>query len=595
MALTTMPFSAFALLVDNKDCTEYVENTAFKAWGGITMDAGYESFYSEYEKQVYKDTETIKFYKQTKYKEILALLNQSSKGVYEETYISPTATGISKCHDEYNNEYILEWSKCTPGITPKECNPGFVKICYEENKRKADRTAEAEYTKAMIAKVCNGNTTNNNIHTAQENKLPAAANTSSKAVAKPQSKPTSSVRASASPAPTASKAGGGAGPKKVIKPTQPATPAVATPYAATNATVANPAYEDGPRPAHENIEKLNAPINTPAAVKASDVNIVAKLPCEQEIRKYPHATGISGTTPNCVITDCEDDYKVSRDKKSCEEMVNADYPDDYACEILENGQYDAANNNCECPESNEGWDSVHKICSASASRKTFDSSTQTTEPEQKTKKQLKQEAKDKKAQEKSAQNGCSNTGGKWENNACKCPANNIWNASLQQCVVSRDAKIEACKKYGTWNDDMGTCNCKDSLAWSESSLKCVASDKLDIKDLSESQCNNREGVTWDPTEGVCVALNQNGCTDGDKNCNKVVKKAQKNMEKDINTLTKAFFEIVKRISKSCENKNSSFKDGECVPNPTEEQTTDANNANNKRTSGAKAGKGKKNK
>lgn len=576
MALTTMPFSAFA-----RDCADIVTFAASQKWSfGHAVDDAFRDMAKPEEIKVEDDITTYKTYANDVYKQILKEANEQSKKELDEI-IPDNADGFIEC-----NGYRADYPNCR-GKTLQQCSPKTYEAClamdYRSNKLDAKEKAEEKYKQALVNKICNGSSA----LSAEENK---AIETEKYIKANGTMPPATSTKP-APAKPTSAKAGGaGAGPKKVVKPTQPATTAVVAPYAATNATVANPAYEDAPRPAHENIEKLTAPVNAPAAVKASDVNIVAKLPCEQEIRKYPHATGISGTTPNCVITDCENDYKVSRDKKSCEEMVNADYPDDYACEILENGQYDAANNNCECPESNEGWDAVHKICSASATRKTFDSSTQTTEPEQKTKKQLKQEAKDKKAQEKSAQKGCSGTGGNWENNTCKCPANNIWNASLQQCVVSRDAKIEACKKYGTWNDDMGTCNCKDSLVWSESSLKCVASDKLDIKDLSESQCNNREGATWDPTQGVCVSLNDKGCTDGDKNCNKTVSKLEKSMEKDIGVLTKAFLSVVKSIVKKCEKDNGNFKDGECViaqQNPEATETDDNNSNKNKRSKGGK--------
>lgn len=621
MALTTMPFSAFADLFDDFRASQLGAMNSFRSKLEEEYQAQEERQEAEMEEQRKKacgfdvDLATSNLWENTsisepnKYKQ--AVINdKEALNKYKKRYAN--VLNLSETTNLTNQKCTANTCKvtcntlgatCKQGELLRECATSVYKCWQEEY-------VKAEYAIYMVQKVCpdmkekddtialltkkKEALVRDNVEKSSEPALSAEENKAIETEKYIKANGTMPPATSTKPAPakpTSAKAGGaGAGPKKVVKPTQPATTAVAAPYAATNATVANPAYEDAPRPAHENIEKLTAPVNAPAAVKASDVNIVAKLPCEQEIRKYPHATGISGTTPNCVITDCENDYKVSRDKKSCEEMVNADYPDDYACEILENGQYDAANNNCECPESNEGWDAVHKICSASATRKTFDSSTQTTEPEQKTKKQLKQEAKDKKAQEKSAQKGCSGTGGKWENNTCKCPANNIWNASLQQCVVSRDAKIEACKKYGTWNDDMGTCNCKDSLAWSESSLKCVASDKLDIKDLSESQCNNREGATWDPTQGVCVALNQNRCTDGDKNCNKAVSKLEKSMEKDIGVLTKAFLSVVKSIVKKCEKDNGNFKDGECViaqQSPEATETDDNNSNKNKRSKGGK--------
>ncbi len=139
LALTTMPcFDAFALR-GSTDCKGDVEQKAFLVWGGDKMESGFESFYSDFEKQVYKDTASLQKF-QKKWTD--AIKDESLLGDWE--YTKPLSCDKEKgCFFRCNGYEAT----CQNGQKLKDCNKNVYNC-------KVGQKIEEEYKSYMVSKIC---------------------------------------------------------------------------------------------------------------------------------------------------------------------------------------------------------------------------------------------------------------------------------------------------------------------------------------------------------------------------------------------------------------------------------------------------------
>ena len=142
-ALTTMPLNVFALRGDT-DCKGSVNRTAFSVWGGMKMKSGFESFYSDFEKQVYTDTESLKKF-QKKWAD--AINDESLLDGWQ--YTRSLNCGEKQVCFYKCNGYE---ATCKTGQKLKDCNANVYKCMVGQK-------IEEEYKSYMVNKICSGSLT----------------------------------------------------------------------------------------------------------------------------------------------------------------------------------------------------------------------------------------------------------------------------------------------------------------------------------------------------------------------------------------------------------------------------------------------------
>jgi len=649
MALTTMPFRAFAMAV-------YHDTGEIFFWAADTFCAN--------ESHGYSCSKTPPFWCDTYIPEYATDNNVRMALHHFQNLVKVACEDTDNMMFSYVQDVITDVSDRVISV---ECLPGYIHPNtghYDQYKCMPDPKKTDEYRDAEYQKFMHFDTNSSALSAAdkaaleQERKFQSSGMLADTPKSEPAKPSLSKKPSTSSPKPTSAKGGGaGAGAAKVVKaPPKPTTnnnnnvytaqenklpaeantaaasSAVAAPYAAVNSTVAKAPLE--------HIDPLKANINAPKpeAVSAEftkkDVEkLYTNLPEEQEAKKACEKKEkgkwvVNGKTSTCVCPNQADGYFFDKNILKC---INQDNSEEVAQSILDSipsltpgdsiTVKKSLMNTSDIRSAITQWESKcrevatsRKYMGAEANIQNNNKSPNSTitcliqsckNPEMYQLNSSKTACEQPSMSgEQASQNNCLAEGGEWKTKekTCNCKGGRVWKPDTQTCVteqMSDDEKQMIANCDGTWDSNKKVCNCHaDKMAWSKSHQSCIDINDVDVSEIPQNKCGTVLPDTgWDSSTGVCVKLNENGCVGNDKKCNKSATKAQtkleKSMEKDINTLTKAFFDTVKKIVKACEKDNGSFKDGECIQKPTEEQPAETNNTNNKRTSGAKAGKGKK--
>ena len=574
LALTTMPFSAFAIRAHH-DTGEVI------FWARDTFCSENETGYGfncsnekPFSCNEYRSDWNSNHNLQVSFLKFNKLLKTAC-----EDEDSSMFSFVEYVEDDFAFEQIVS-VKCLPGYKhPDSSVSNFQFKCIEDS-RYSDEYRDEQYNKIM----------------GLEQKTTTTATTP--AITKTTPAPT--------PTPAVSKAGG-ATQKKVVTPPKPApnthtqtTPEANTnssanaPYADVNSTVANPDYQAP----HEHIDKLSAP--TPTALAAPDIK-------SQNI-KINEPTQLS-----------------DKDQKKMLEQQKKD-----TCENFVNGKYSVGECWCGINKVTDMTKTCQQINEEKQAQKDADKAERDAKKQEKENKKAEEKAKKAEAEAKDKEK-CENTiGGKYSVGACWCGTTKVTDQSKtceqikkekadkkDQDKIDKEAKNITSKAnslsigdsltYETALENelaVGEALSKWELKCEEKTLALAGGAEYDITTTTSGNkttltcliknCTADEyNVT---TDKKSCTKNANGCADGDEKCNKKVAKAEnklekeleKELEKDINTLSKEFLSVVKSITKTCENGGGSISEtGECVvPETTETNGTRAN----KRTAGAKSRK-----
>lgn len=482
-----MPFSAFALR-GSTDCKGDVEKTAFGTWGGMTMESGFESFYSEAEKKVYKDSESLKKF-QKKYLD--ALQNESLVSGWE--YTKPLS-----CNSEYGCEYACNgnatcpYSKNDPDRNEKcketNCKNGQkLKDCnYAIYKCMLNKQIGEEYQEYMIQKVCSAGT--NSLSQSdqsaidQEIKFQQSGMTSkssaSKAGAANQKKVVTQPNPDARAKANAEYAEKLREPWQEYEAHEAEQPINTDAYAVAPDAEVNPtvATQESSAPADTEEKKDKAPETKKTSAKNKAEKTVVK-PNEKTKRESARADKTSekkGLCTNaaehhllakyvngeCIVESCVANYEVSEDKKSCVQTQksqdratnksakkDADAKDKAECENKIGGNYSMG----AC------WCGATKVTDISKTCQQLDDEKQAKKDADKADRDAKKQERENQRAEEKAQKAeadakekaeCENTiGGKYTIGACWCGTTKITDKSktCEQIKNDKDTKKDQAK------------------------------------------------------------------------------------------------------------------------------------------------------